>query len=279
AGVTDYLQKESGTDQYIVLANRIQNLVAKHRAETAVESTRNRFQRLIENSSDAITVVDREGNFNYLSPSSERVLGYEPEALLGENGFEKMHPDDLESTRERFVAMVEHPDYQPEVEFRFEQRDGSWRWLSARGQNLLEDPVIEGIVVNVRDVTERIEREQELRASERRFRNLAESATDVIITIDAESTIQFANPAVERVFGYSPEEVEGKSLTMLMPERYHDRHTDALNQYLQTGERRLDWTHVALPGLHKEGHEIDFQMSIAEANLQGDHRFTGIIRL
>ncbi|MDX1747494.1 MAG: PAS domain S-box protein, partial [Halobacteriales archaeon] len=267
-----------GTDQYAVLANRVSNAVGKHRAERAIEANQKRFQRLIENSTDAITVVDADGNFEYLSPAAGRVLGYEPEALLGQSGFEKVHPQDLEPTMEQFSAMLEDPERFPEVEFRFEQPDGSWRWLEARGQNRLDDPVIEGIVVNVRDVTERVERELALRASEERFRHIAESASDAILTIDAQSTILFANDAVERIFGYAPDEVVGKPLTMMLPERYRDRHLQAIDRYLETGDRQLDWTNVELPGLHKEGHEIDLEISFAEVDIDGDHRFTGIIR-
>ncbi|MFB6084334.1 MAG: response regulator [Halorientalis sp.] len=163
AGVTDYLQKEPDEGQYTLLANRIVNLVDQYRAEKAVERTQKRFSKLIEHSTDVISIVSPDARFEYLSPSAEHILGYEPEEMVGEYIFDYAHPDDRDEAMEKFFAAVQDPDQQPTVEFRFKHKDGSWRVLESRGRNLLDDPDVQGFVVNSREITELREHEQELR--------------------------------------------------------------------------------------------------------------------
>jgi len=107
---------------------------------------------------------------------------------------------------------------------------------------------------------------------------LAATATDVIISIDAESTIQYANPAVSDVFGYEPEELVGESLTILMPDELVSQHEQGIAEYLTTGERTLDWDDVALRGQHRDGCEIPLSISFAEFTAGSKQYFTGIIR-
>lgn len=110
------------------------------------------------------------------------------------------------------------------------------------------------------------------------FRALAESATDAIVAMDADGKIRFANDALERVLGYEPEAVLGESLTILMPEHLRGRHREGLRQYLETGERSLDWERIHLPGLHKSGEERSLEITFSEFDHGGEHFFVGILR-
>jgi PAS domain S-box-containing protein len=161
AGVTDCLFLPAAVDATAVLARRIRSAVQCYRATTAPVD-QERFRTLIENATDVITVIAPDGTITYESPSVERVLGYEPAELVGENAFEYVHPEDRERVTERFGILVERSDFavQP-VEFRFRTADGEWCWLEAIGSNEGGDAV-EGFVVNSRDVSERKAREREL---------------------------------------------------------------------------------------------------------------------
>jgi len=101
---------------------------------------------------------------------------------------------------------------------------------------------------------------------------------DAIVTIDADSVIRFANPAVERLFGYKPEELEGEPLTMLMPDGYAERHREALECHLSTGDRTMDWSSVEFPGQHREGREIALSISFGDFEEDGEQRFVGVLR-
>jgi PAS domain S-box-containing protein len=120
------------------------------------------FETLFEESKDANVIVDSDGTFRYLTPSVKTVFGYDPEELVGEVGFQYIHPDDREMAMEEFTEMLENPDYEPEIEFRFEHADGSWIVLEALARDLRDNPDIEGVVIYTRNVTERIDREREL---------------------------------------------------------------------------------------------------------------------
>lgn len=116
------------------------------------------FRALIEESSDAVSLIDKWGNVLYASPSTERVLGYTAEEFVGRNGFLVVHPDDLERSREILVELVKKPGEVVRNENQVQKKDGTWIWIESTSTNLLDDPAIEAIVVNYRDITERKER-------------------------------------------------------------------------------------------------------------------------
>ena len=117
-----------------------------------------------------------------------------------------------------------------------------------------------------------------LRESELRYRLLWETATDAVILIDTESKIHFANPAVEKVFGYTPPEVINCPLALLQPERLRAVHRESLRQYLTTGVRHLNWRAYETIGLCKNGREIPIEVAFSDMELQGQRWFVGFIR-
>src|SRR6185369_6498859 len=116
------------------------------------------------------------------------------------------------------------------------------------------------------------------RESEEHYRAVTAAATDAIITIDSDSTILVVNPAAERIFGYSSEEMIHQPLTMLMPEYMRHLHKAGITRYMETGRKHMQWSAVQLPGLHKTGNEIPLEISFAEFNNDGRRFFTGIAR-
>ncbi|WP_121823030.1 two-component system sensor histidine kinase NtrB [Halostella salina] len=110
------------------------------------------------------------------------------------------------------------------------------------------------------------------------YRTLVEHAAEGMLTIDAESRIVYANPAVEGILGYEPEELVGSSKMKIIPERLRPVHAEALEAYVQTGDRNIDWDGIELPALHKDGHEVPTLISLREHEHDGEQFFTGIIR-
>ncbi|WP_435181700.1 PAS domain S-box protein [Halorussus sp. AFM4] len=117
-------------------------------------------------------------------------------------------------------------------------------------------------------------------AAERRqaFDALAEASADGIIMLDDDSVIRYANPAVERILGYPPEELVGASKMRIIPERLREVHAEALQRYLETGEKHIDWTYVELPGQHRDGREVPLAISLNEFTHDGEHYFVGTFR-
>jgi PAS domain S-box-containing protein len=139
-------------------------------------------------------------------------------------------------------------------------------------------PVMTLIGAQIGDFIERRRTLQAMRDSEQRFRLITETAQDAIFTIDEESTITFCNPAVERLFGYSPQELTGRPLATLIPERLREAHRRGVERFLRTRERTIPWTGVELPAQHKDGHEFPCEISFGEWTDAGDTIFTGLAR-
>ncbi|WP_436932705.1 PAS domain S-box protein [Halosimplex halobium] len=110
------------------------------------------------------------------------------------------------------------------------------------------------------------------------FAALTNNDSFAVMTIDDRSRIQFASPATEDIFGYPPAELEGQSLTTIMPERFHDAHHEGVATYLASGERSLDWSWIELPGRHRDGTEIPLGISFGETVTDDGRLFSAIIR-
>lgn len=170
------------------------------------------FRKLVENAHDLILVLNRDGSIRYVSPSAKRITGYEPEELMHENPFDFVHQDDLECLWEKFTTGLDEPGKVERVTYRSRRRDGSWFVAEAVATNLLHDPYVEGIVVNIRDITAFRRVEEELRKSEQMYRLLVENLNHVIFTVDTDGTLVYISPAIERMSGFKVEELVGQPL-------------------------------------------------------------------
>ena len=121
------------------------------------ENQTDRYRTIVEESNDVATIIDTDGTMTYVSPAVTRVLGYDPEDLVGNTGYEYVHPDDRERNANAVEAVLETPDEPQTVEVRFKHADGSWCWIEATMRNRLEDDVIDGILLNSREITDRKE--------------------------------------------------------------------------------------------------------------------------
>ncbi|MFI5278985.1 MAG: PAS domain S-box protein [Gemmatimonadales bacterium] len=237
-----------------------------------------RFRALVEHSTEAIALLDAEGRIRSAGHGIANLFGLTEAEMTGRLCFELVHPDDVAKARELFGAIRARPGVPVTGAVRCAHKDGSWRSIEAVAVNRLDDPSIGAIVANYRDVTDHRRVEEALRASEAMYRVVTESASDGIVTIDSASRIRFANPAAERLFGWSVAELMGKPLTMLMPERLASSHEMSLDRYLTSGKRHVPWSGVSLKGLHRDGTEIALEVSLSEYVAGGERLFTGIVR-
>jgi PAS domain S-box-containing protein len=214
----------SGATDY-VLKHRLERLVPavrravreaeerrkRRRAEEALQTSEQRFRALIQNASDVVMILEADGTIRYESPAVERVLGYEPEEWVGTSVFDHLHPDDLEPARSSFAELLEKPDDRITTEYRVRNKQGSWRHFEAVGTNLLNDPVIRGIVINSRDLTERKRAEEALRVSEERFRATFDQAAVGVAQVAPDGRWLRVNQRLCQITGYAEEELLEKT--------------------------------------------------------------------
>ncbi len=160
---TNYLDHPS--IQGIVLNFR--DVTEKRKSEEMILHQQRYFQALIENSNDVIGLVDPSGRSAYISPSYEKILGYRIQDRLGRSFFEIIHPEDLPGIRQSYGELARTPGATFTGRLRLKNCKGEWRYFEASATNHMENPLVRGIILNFRDVTEKREAENALLKYER----------------------------------------------------------------------------------------------------------------
>jgi len=217
AGVSDYLQKEAGTEQYQVLANRVRNYAAQYRTEREIERVRERYELVARVGSDVIYEwEDEDDRVTFLSGFAEHFGVEPPERPDTEWWFEQVHPDDREGVRARLTEAIEAEVEELHLEYRVSHDDGGYRHVSEDRCNRYDDGRLVRIVGAVRDVTDRRRREQRLDALHEASRELMTATTvaEVVATLSraAEEILNISLHAVYRLEG-----------DLLVPETATDR--------------------------------------------------------
>jgi PAS domain S-box-containing protein len=199
---------ERGRHQFTAV---LRDITERHRAAEALRRSDERFRSLIENASDLIAILDHEGRVLYASPSVRRILGVASGEVEGTQALDWVHPGDRDAVRRIFNEQVASAQSGArQFECRLLRRDGSWRVVEAIGRNLMGEPAVQGYVCNLRDITDRTQAQEELRAANETLRAIIQTSPLAILTLDAERRLSNWNSAAERMFGWPEEEVLGK---------------------------------------------------------------------
>lgn len=189
-----------------ILGSAIDITDRKHSAEALQESEK-RFRTLIENSADALTLLNADGSVFYEGPTVKRLTGYSAAERLGMSAFDNVFPEDLPMLRSTLAHVLTSPNASVTAQFRSIRKDGSIWWTEAIATNLLHDSGVQAIVVNYRDITVRKQAEENLRESEQRYRALFEQANDAIFIEDDNDRIIDANERACGMLGYTKQEL------------------------------------------------------------------------
>lgn len=125
------------------------------KVQTTLSQSEVRFRSLVQHASDMVLITDGDGTIRYVSPSVERILGYDTATLLHTSLFDMVHPGDVSDVEALFNVRLQQPGVGAPFECRVHHHDGTWRYVETISTNLLDEPNIRGIVLNSRDVTER----------------------------------------------------------------------------------------------------------------------------
>ncbi|MDP9362715.1 MAG: PAS domain S-box protein [Chloroflexota bacterium] len=139
----------------VALAEHVGVAIGGARVHAEARASEARFRSLVQNAADVITVLEPDGVRRYVSPAVGRMLGFRPEELAGANVLEMVHPDDAAHARAFLEERLRNPGAAATLEIRLRHRDGHWLWAEVTATNLLDDPHVQGLVLNTRDITER----------------------------------------------------------------------------------------------------------------------------
>jgi len=262
AGATDYLLKSNLArigPAILAALERARAHTQKTQAESALAASERRFRSLVQNSSDLVTILSPDGTILYASDSAERIVGYSPEDLVGNNLVSYLDSGDVPALRGLLQNANGKVSGTGPVEFSLRRADGSPVWLEAVGSNLMNDATIRGIVLNARDVSERKRADRALRESEERYRDLFDNASDLVCMAAPDGALLYVNQAWKEGTGYGEEEIGRMQLLDLV-------HPDSRAYYMQVIERvllgeRLD--HVELVFVPRAGTPITVEGNLS----------------
>ncbi|WP_440763559.1 PAS domain S-box protein [Natronorubrum sp. DTA7] len=230
AGVTDYVQKETASGEYPVLANRLVNAVETARTQRDHE----RQRRAIETAREGISLLDPDGTFVYVNRAYAECFGYEPAELIGEHWDLLYTDEDAATVREEVLPTVRAEGYWHD-ESTGVRADGSLivvdHTLSTTDRN--------GLICTLRDVTDHRDRERDLE----RYETIVEALGDPVYTIDSDGRYAFVNDAYAEITGYAKDNIVGQPVSFLLDEPSVERGTDVVRELLSSGSERTQQTY------------------------------------
>ncbi|MEM8828081.1 MAG: DUF3365 domain-containing protein [Cyanobacteria bacterium P01_G01_bin.19] len=204
-------------------------------AQAEIERSEVYFRSLIERASDVIFILDCQQKIAYVSPSASEILGYQSQVMLGNNLLDFILPELHFSIADFLNLAAQQPGISVPIEMSFKHQNGAWLATEAIANNLLNDPAVNGIVLNLRDITEREQVDERLRLLE----SVVVNANDAIVITEAKSLaapehpkIVYVNKAFSEITGYSFAEVIGKTPRILQGKKSDRRILEEIKQSL-----------------------------------------------
>ncbi|HEU4366347.1 MAG TPA: PAS domain S-box protein [Candidatus Krumholzibacteria bacterium] len=197
------------------------------------------FRALIQNAFDVIKIVDPTNKTIYCSPSVEAVLGYAPRELVGSDPLSFVHPDDAEQAIQALERVKQGPGVVRMGAIRARHKNGSWRTLEVVVQNLIDNEDVRGLVMNYRDITDRLNVELALRRTHERCEKAFQNSPDSI-TISYVDTGEFveANDGFERITGYQRAETVGRTSLQMGIWKDPQRRREMVERLMEEGRVR-----------------------------------------
>jgi len=243
----------------------LKNITEYKQVELKHKESEERNRLLVRSINDyAIFMLTPEGIVNSWNEGVRRIKGYSSDEIIGKH-FSVFYPEeDIKKGKIEYELQKAREDGRCEDEGWRIRKDGS-RFLAKVIITALYDDSgkLHGYAKVTSDITERKKAEETLKESEKKFRNLVESAPDSILIVDEDNRIILANGQTERVYGYTKEELIGQSHDILLPEHFRQSHAEHRNHYISKPLTREMGASLDLACLHKDGREIPVEVSLS----------------
>jgi PAS domain S-box-containing protein len=260
----------------IVGASKIARDISEIRkTEQALRQQVEERRRIFETSQDLIMIVDSKGMVVQISPSSEAILGYLPEEMIGRNAADFIYPDELERSRQELREARNGKRIQ-NCDFRYRHKDGRAVTISWMGG--WSEPIQRHIFLG-RDMTESRLAQETLRESEQLARNIIETSLDAFVQVDDGAGILNWNSQAERIFGWHRSEVLGKDLIdLVVVGADRDGLRAARERFLSSGQGKLLGGRREIMVRHRDGREFKAELSVTALKQRGGLLFNAFFR-
>lgn len=203
-----------------IFAVRASAELERRRIENALLDSEKRFRGLIENSADGVAILDPSGRVVYVSPAIKNLLGYDADEYRGQVIFDLLHAEEADTIRRIFNRLFTSPGAPVTGPLRFRHKDGSWKWFEAIAVNSLQEPAIQGVVVNFRDISDRVESENQLKKLNRSLQAISQCNLSMVQLTDEFELLQEICRITVEIGGYPSSwicYVENQPRRMLRP--------------------------------------------------------------
>jgi PAS domain S-box-containing protein len=252
-GAAEYLSKSELTPE---LLDRTLRYAVRHaEALKLLREREERFRALIQNTWDAILVLDPDFRVIFASESTRTVSGFDAVELADRDVCGLVHASDVERLRAEMISCLANPGCRVMTTCRSRHKDGSWRDCELVAVNRLDDPAVRGLVVNYRDITERTRAQ----AQSTYLASMVSASQDAIIGTSIDGTIRTWNKGAERLYKYKPEEIIGRPASVLFPPG-RQKEFDALRKRLEAGETLAPFDAVRVAA---DGSQLIVSLSIS----------------
>ncbi len=247
----------------------------RHRHAEELDQEVEERRRIFETSQDLILVTDPQGNLVQVSPSAAAILGYAADEMVGRSAIDFIYPGDLDSTRNE-MRLSRRGLQTRNFESRYVHKDG--RVVALTWMGVWSEPVQRHFFMG-RDMTESRQARDALAESERMARGIIDTALDAFVQMDEKGHITGWNSQAEHIFGWSPDEALGKTLSdLIVPEQHRAAHRQGLVRFLSTGEARILGRRFEIDARVRDGRSIKVELSITAFERRGGYLFNGFIR-
>jgi two-component system sensor kinase FixL len=262
------------------LNHRLRRTQEEQRAAAVMATARaERLDAILNTTVDGIIAIDARGTIEAFNRGAQTLFGYPESEVIGRNVSMLMpspHHEEHDKYLERYLTTGDAKIIGVGREVTGRRRDGTLFpvHLSVGEMQIGGERKFTGML---HDLTKRVRLEDELGASEARWRAVIDSAVDGIVVIDAHGRVESFNPAAERMFGYAADEVLGRNVDMLMPSPYREEHDTYLARYLATGRAKIIGSGREVQGRRKDGATFPLHLSVGQITIEGERKFTGIL--
>jgi PAS domain S-box-containing protein len=186
--------------------------IERNTAYKKIQESEERLKALFQNSLDIVFVIDEELTVKYVTPAIEKVLGYVDNELVNSNWVKLVHEQDLRKIKRELKNVITYPENNLLINIRVLSASQEWMWMEVKGQNLLSNPSIKGIVLSLRDISERQNAQQILAAYSETISGILNSITDGFAALDKQFNVKLWNHVAEKVTGIANNQIIGHNL-------------------------------------------------------------------